>query len=146
MRGGLIAVADPDVQSKVVAYPPVVLKIETVIGVYREIGLSLLGIAVTRDVAEHDIRQSDAARVGNTRPVGLEAVGSAEIESQPRVRDIVLNVIHPQPFITELEGMSAPDLGEVLVQLVSVFHTDPHGAHAELRTAVGAFRHAEVDR
>src|SRR5205823_6314263 len=96
-------------------YPPVILKVEAVIGVYRKVGRALLGVAVTRDISQHDIRQRDAARVGNGRPVALQTAGAAEREAQPRVGDIVLNVVHPQPFIPELKGMRAPQLCEILV-------------------------------
>src|ERR1035437_5920308 len=51
VRRGLIAVTDADVQGEVRTYPPVVLDIEAVVGVYRKVALSLLGVAVVADVA-----------------------------------------------------------------------------------------------
>src|SRR5438046_10005657 len=62
VRRGLIAVADAQVQGEIGPYSPVVLEIEAVIGVYRKVGLSLLGVAVAGDVSQHDIRQRDSSR------------------------------------------------------------------------------------
>jgi len=45
----------------------------------------------------------------------------AESERQPRVADIVLNAVLPQPFIPELDGMRPLDLGEVLANWWTLF-------------------------
>ena len=58
----------------------------------------------------------------------------------------MLDVVHPQPFVPELEGVRPRDLGEVLIELVSVVHIDAHGANAELGAAVWTFGHPEVNR
>ena len=45
--------------------PPVVLEIEAVVRVYRKQCCALLGVAVTGHVPEHDVRQRNAAGIGD---------------------------------------------------------------------------------
>src|ERR1017187_10354090 len=75
VRRTLGAIADTQIESELGQDPPVILEIEAVDGGYGKRAGALLGVAVLRDVAQHQRRDADAARVGDGLPVALEPGG-----------------------------------------------------------------------